>query len=115
MSRRRTGESRNLLALCRSRLAADGVIAWHISNKHLDLRPVLEALASDAGLVALIYDDAIVPRPSRGRFPSTWVVMTASDRTAASIRRDVRWVRLASGRRRELWTDDFSNVLGVVR
>ena len=63
--------TREALALYRSRLAADGVIAWHISNKYLDLRPVLEALAADAGLVALICDDAIVPSPSRGRFPST--------------------------------------------
>jgi spermidine synthase len=107
--------TREALALYRSRLAADGVIAWHISNKHLDLRPVLEALAADAGLLAIICDDATVPPPSRGRFPSTWVAMTASDRTATSISRDVRWVRLASGRRPELWTDDFSNVLGVVR
>jgi hypothetical protein len=107
--------TREALALYRSRLASDGVISWHISNKYLDLRPVLEALAANAGLVALIRDDAIIPRPSGGRFPSTWVVMTASDTTAASIGRDVRWVRLQSGRRAELWTDDFSNVLGVIR
>jgi spermidine synthase len=107
--------TREALALYRSRLAADGVIAWHISNKYLDLRPVLEALAADAGLVALIRDDTNVPSPSRGRFPSTWVVMTSSGSTASSIKQDVRWVRLESGRRPQLWTDDFSNVLSVVR
>ncbi len=106
--------TREALALYRSRLAADGIIAWHISNKYLDLRPVLEALAADARLVALIRDDATLPTQSRGRFPSTWVVMTASDATAASVGRDVRWVRLQRARR-ELWTDDFSNVLAVVR
>src|SRR6185436_966237 len=94
--------TREALALYRSHLAPDGIIAWHISNKYLDLRPVLEALAADAGLVALICDDVNIPAPSRGRFPSTWVVMTVASNTAASIQTDVRWVRLNGRRRPEL-------------
>jgi hypothetical protein len=107
--------TREALALYRSRVAPDGVIAWHISNKYLDLRPVLEALAADAGLVALIWDDNNIPQPSGGRFPSMWVAMTSSSNTLSSIEKDGRWVRLDSRRRAELWTDDFSNVLSVVR
>jgi spermidine synthase len=107
--------TREALALYRAHLASDGIIAWHISNKYLDLRPVLEALAADAGLVAIICDDVNIPSPSRGRFPSTWVAMTSASSTLAAVERDVRWVRLKSGRRPQLWTDDFSNVLTVVR
>jgi spermidine synthase len=107
--------TREALALYRSRLAPDGVVAWHISNRYLDLRPVLEGLAKDAGLNALIRDDSQIPEKSGGRLPSTWVVMTADDRTCASIGLDERWTPLRSGRRPQLWTDDFSNVLSVVR
>jgi hypothetical protein len=107
--------TREALALYRSRLATDGVIAWHISNKYLDLRPVLAALAADSRLTALIYEDLRVPNNAGGRLPSVWVAMTASSATADAIRRDGRWRRLTELGGRQLWTDDFSNVLGVLR
>lgn len=107
--------TREALALYRSRLAADGVIAWHISNKYVDLRPVLEALAMDARLRALIYEDLHVPVNAGGRLPSVWVVMTANQVTAAAIGRDARWSQLEVPQTRHVWTDDFSNVLSVLR
>jgi hypothetical protein len=107
--------TREALALYRSRIAADGVIACHISNKYLDLRPVLEALAEDAGLISLIYEDVHVPKNSGGRLPSVWVAMTASRVTADAIGRDARWRPLDVPRMRRPWTDDFSNVLSVLR
>ena len=105
--------TREAVSLYRSRLAPDGLIAWHISNRYIDLRPVLDALARDAGLVALIDADDNVPKDSHGRFPSIWVVTTASDRTANAIRSDSRWLPLHT-KRPQLWTDDFSNVFRVL-
>jgi len=106
--------TREAVALYRSRLAPDGLIAWHISNKYLDLRPVLDALARDAGLIALIDADVNVPRNSGGRLPSIWVTTTASDRTAAAIRADPHWTTLHTTRP-QLWTDDFSNLFRILR
>jgi hypothetical protein len=106
--------TREAVVLYRSRLASDGVIAWHISNKYLDLRPVLDALASDAGLLALVNEDLEVPRNAHGRLPSIWVVTTAAQRTAQSIRSDPRWRPLQTGRP-QLWTDEFSNLFRILR
>lgn len=106
--------TREALTLYRSHLAPDGLIAWHISNKYLDLRPVLEALANDAGLVALIDADLQIPANAQGRLPSIWVVTTASERTANAIRSDPRWRPLQT-QRPQLWTDDFSNVFRLLR
>jgi hypothetical protein len=107
--------TREALALYRSRLAVDGVIAWHISNKYVDLRPVLAGLADDARLGSFIYEDLEVPKNAAGRLPSIWVAMTASRVTAGALGRDARWHPLNAARVRKLWTDDFSNVLGVLR
>ena len=107
--------TREALALYRSRLAVDGVIGWHISNKYVDLRPVLAALAEDAGLTSLIYEDLRVPANAGGRLPSIWVVMTASQTAAEAIERDPRWKPLAVARLPRPWTDDFSNILRVLR
>src|SRR5205823_597658 len=73
--------TREALALYRTRLAEDGVIAWHISNRYLDLRPVLQGLAADAGMTALIFSDQQIPKQAGGRFPSVWVVMSAGTKT----------------------------------
>jgi len=106
--------TREAVAVYRSRLAPDGVIAWHISNRYVDLRPVLDAVARDAGLVALIDADVDIPKSSNGRFPSIWVVTTASERTASALRSDSRWLPLHT-KRPQLWTDDFSNLFRILR
>ena len=60
---------------CTSRLAPGGVLAFHISNRYLDLDPVLGALAREAGLACRVGD---VDRPGpfvRGEAASTWVAI----------------------------------------
>jgi spermidine synthase len=106
--------TREALALYRSKLAPDGMIAWHISNKYLDLRPVLAALARDARMHALIDVDVMVGANAGGRLPSIWVAITARDSTAAAIAKDPKWQPLRV-RRERLWTDDFSNLLSVLK
>lgn len=106
--------TREALALYRSRLAPDGMIAWHISNRSLDLRPVLAALARDAGLDVAICDDTRIPADSRGRFPSIWVLMGSSAQVRRAAATDARWSALSVSSPK-LWTDDFSNILGVLR
>jgi len=107
--------TREALQLYRQRLADDGVIAWHISNRYLDLRPVLQGLAADAGMTALIFSDQHIPKESNGRFPSIWVVMSAGPKTIDAIRSDSRWLALRSPRPPILWTDERSDVFSVLR
>ncbi|MGH2351166.1 MAG: spermidine synthase, partial [Chloroflexota bacterium] len=49
--------TREALAIYLDKLAAGGVLAFHISTRHLDLAPVLGRLARDAGLVCLVQED----------------------------------------------------------
>src|SRR5690606_10698778 len=44
-----------------SRLTPDGVLAIHISNRYLNLRPAVAALVADAGASALLGEDRRVP------------------------------------------------------
>ena len=90
-----------------SRLAQDGVLAFHISNRHLNLRPVLGALAADLGLTAYTQYDEIHDR-AKDRTPSIWVVMARDPRALEGVTTDARWRRQQPGP--DVWTDDFSNV-----
>jgi hypothetical protein len=102
------------LELYRARLAAHGVIAFHISNRHLTLAPVLGRLAEAQGLVALEQKDWIgADAREDGKTSSDWVVMARSRDDVAAIATDPRWIAPAVHASTPLWTDSFSNILGV--
>jgi hypothetical protein len=104
--------TREALQLYVRSLNADGVIAFHISNRHLNLRPVLGALATDLRLVALVQLDEVTDSES-GHQPSEWVVMTRAPQPLEPLLADRRWQRLRSDGTR-VWTDEFSNIFNVL-
>ncbi len=95
--------------------APGGVIAIHISNRHLDLEPVISELALDGDLVARIRRDPGAPQGSggTGQYPSNWVVLSRADEDLGKIGTDSRWKRLRRRGDLTVWTDDFSNILRV--
>jgi hypothetical protein len=106
--------TREALRLYVRKLAPEGVLAFHISNKYLRLPPVLADLAHDAGLEYRYQ----VLRASREEFDrgvsgSQWVVMARRAADLGPIWRDERWRPAQVGPGRPVWTDDYSNLLGV--
>ena len=59
--------TREALSLYLDKLAPDGLLAFHISNRYLNLEPVLGNLAQDAGLVALFQLDLKVSESRKDR------------------------------------------------
>jgi hypothetical protein len=108
--------TREALALYRRKTAADGVLIFHISNRHLRLERVLAALASDAGLpcraqAELMGDlDELL---TSGRTTSKWVVMTRDAAVLAALDRDPRWSQPPARVRTRVWTDDYAGVFSV--
>ncbi len=109
--------TREAMQLYVSKLADGGLLAFNVSNRYLDLRPVLGDLAQDAGLVCLSQDDTNVSDAEigKGRFPSQWVVMARRQGDLGKLLQDPRWKVLPGRSGRRAWTDDFSNVLSIVR
>ncbi len=109
--------TREALALYRAKLAPGGVLAFHISNLYLDLKPVLGNLAADAGLTALARDD-LSPNASdtaRGKSASQWALMALSANDFGPLASDPRWHPLAPQPNNTVWTDNFSSLLTVFR
>jgi hypothetical protein len=108
--------TREAMALYVSRLAPGGVIAMHISNLHLSLAPVLGRVAQDQGLVALWQQEPPTAGSlSVGKFPSQWMVVARNPRDLGALTRDSRWRSPIVASTTPLWTDDFSNILSVLR
>ncbi len=107
--------TREALALYMDKLTDDGVLAVHITNRYLDLRPVLADLAHDAGLTALVRDDSDVSAPERaaGKSASVWVVAARRPVHLGRLVDDRRWQPLGPSPKPSVWTDDFSNIVSV--
>jgi SAM-dependent methyltransferase len=107
--------TREALQLYLQRLAPGGVIAFHVSNRHLDLEPVVAELALDAGLVALVRSEAYVEAKeyADGKTPSQWMVVARRKEDFGRLNTLKSW---GTPRRRPglgVWTDDYSSILKV--
>ena len=108
--------TREALRVYAARLAPRGVIAFHISNQHMHLRPVLTALAQDLELSALVQVD-LPPADARarGHFASEWFLMARDAADFGGLQADARWERPRATAATSVWTDDFSDVLSVMK
>lgn len=106
--------TREALAAYRRHLKPDGLLAFHISNRHLDLRPVLGALAQDAGLRAIAISDAGDLSSITGaveRAPSRYVFLTGDRGVCSQLLEDPRAAEITIDSSRACWTDDRCHVL----
>jgi hypothetical protein len=105
--------TREAVDLYLSRLNTDGVLAIHISNNYLDLRPVVAGVMRDLGLAGRVQYQPGASVES-GRFGSHWAVLARSEAALGALAGDTRWARLRP-RDERAWTDDFSNVWSVIQ
>ena len=105
--------TREAFAIYARVIKPDGVIAFHLSNRYLDLAPVVEQIAQDASFQAVLISDR--PHGSRLIVSSDWLLVTRSitflqqpgiaDHSAAIVRRPGL----------PLWTDQFSNLFQILK
>jgi SAM-dependent methyltransferase len=109
--------TREALALYLRKLAPGGILAFHMTNLYLRLGPTFGALAHDAGLVALMSDDSAIPQDQldAGKFPSQWLVMARSPADLGALETDPRWTPVRVDPSTQVWTDDYSNLLRVIK
>jgi spermidine synthase len=108
--------TKEAMALYLSKLAPGGAIAFNISNMNLSLSPVLARIAADAGLQAVWqHEPSDAGSWQTGKFPSEWLVVARDRRDLGSLTTDARWKTPLVADTTPLWTDDFSNILSVLR
>jgi hypothetical protein len=109
--------TREALAQYLRKLAPGGMLAFHVSNLYLSLGPTLGTLARDGGLVCLMSNDTGIPQAQidAGKSPSNWVVMARSPADLGTLGADPRWARIEIPPETQVWTDDYSNLLRVIK
>ena len=100
------------LALYAKHMKPGGVIAFHVTNRFLDLVPVVEALADAHGMQAVwIHDEADDVLASR----SDWVLVSSNRALLAQPRIADAATPIERRPDWRLWTDDFNNLFQVLR
>jgi hypothetical protein len=102
------------LATSMRTVAPGGVIAVHVSNRFLDLEPIVAAAARELGFVSIIGSDQPPPELTDLADPSQWVIVGRSFADLAGLVEGDRW-RTAHADDRRPWTDRYSDLVGALR
>lgn len=102
----------------RSMVAEDGVVAFHITNRFLNLEPVLAKLAEESKWSGYRYDyfkldNGAAFDEKTGETVSSWVFLSANQQALGSLASDPCLRPLVGKPEQRIWTDDYSNLLSV--
>ncbi|AFY59625.1 spermidine synthase [Synechococcus sp. PCC 6312] len=105
------------LELYFTKLTPTGLVAINITNRFLDLEPVIAALSKRLNLFSVIQWDQEISQGElqAGKTPSRWVLLTKDTENLADLRADPRWEKLTGNLQISAWTDDFSQLLPLIR
>lgn len=109
--------TREAIAAYTERLSATGMIAMNISNRYLELEPVVASIAHSLGMTVLAQHDLDVNAAdaAEGKSPSRWVILAREPEDLRPFIDDARWVAGVYDPTQHPWTDDFSDILGALR
>ena len=94
-------------------LKPNGVLAVHISNKYLDLEPVVGAAATALGKEAVRISNA--DDHAKGIYAATWILVGSRAGFAGQAQIEKAGTILAPGKAKDLWTDDYSSLLRILK
>ncbi len=105
--------TREAMALYFRRLSPDGILAVHISNRYLNLQPVLAGEARALGKTARLFDTD--DDESTGVFGATWVLLASSEKAFDGEGYTAGKHLATDGSGVRLWTDDYSNLFQILK
>lgn len=105
--------SREAFQLYLRHLKAGGILAVHTSNTYLDLAPVVQLLAQDAGLEARLIINENQPRKLIDA--ADWVLVTRNRHFLDTLDSKA-WIEpISVPAKLRVWTDDFNNLFQILR
>ena len=97
----------------RRQLKPQGAIAVHISNRYLNLAPVVCGVGKALGLTPLAFESA--GDPAASKFPAQWIVLSDNPELIAKFPLAVAAAREVRELPHGYWTDDRSNLFEILK
>ncbi len=101
------------MEIYKERLAPQGAVAMHVSNRHLELSSVVVGIADANDLKSWVYSED-TNRDSEYIFSTTVVISARADADIGKLASSDQWALTEAEDDERVWTDDYSNVLGAV-
>ncbi len=118
-----------------NRVVDNGIVALHISNRYIDLKLAVAKIADELGVASLIFEDSWTDSLQEfppGKSQSTWVVLARKPATLEPFKQEKyttsyrletfdrepianKWEPMRVEPRLRVWTDDYADVLSLMR
>ena len=101
------------MAIYKDKLAPQGAVVMHVSNRHLELASVVVGIADANDLKSWVFSEDS-GRDSEYIFSTSVVVSAREDADVGKLASSDEWELTEAEDHQRVWTDDYSNVLGAV-
>lgn len=98
--------------LYQQKLTKDGTILINASNRHIQILPVITAIAHQLNFILLYKKHA--GNPALGQLASQWILLTTNESTAFNLMEKEQW-SFSPVQKTLLWTDNYSNLLPLIK
>jgi hypothetical protein len=101
------------MAIYKAKLAPQGAVVMHVSNRHLELSSVVVGIAEANDLKSWVYSEDS-NRDNEYIFATSVVVCAREPADVGKLGSSDEWELTEADENQRVWTDDYSNVLGAV-
>src|SRR4051812_2620056 len=105
--------TREAMAIYKAKLTPNGIVAVHVSNRHLELASVVAGIANANGMIARVNESGdITENDAEYIFAGTVVAVARNDEDLGPIGESEYWELQTPDPKQWVWTDDYSNIVG---
>jgi hypothetical protein len=101
------------MKIYKDKLAPQGAVVMHVSNRHLELSSVVVGIAEANDLKSWVYSEDS-GRDNEYIFSTSVVVSAREEDDVGKLASSDVWALTEAEEKQRVWTDDYSNVLGAV-
>jgi hypothetical protein len=105
--------TKEAMKIYKDKLAPQGAVVMHVSNRHLELASVVVGIAEANDLKSWVYSEDS-NRDNEYIFATEVVVSARADADVGKLASSDVWELTEADEKQRVWTDDYSNVLGAV-
>jgi hypothetical protein len=101
------------MKIYKDKLAPQGAVVMHVSNRHLELESVVVGIADANDLKSWVYNEDS-GRDDEYIFSTDVVVCAREEADVGALASSAKWAETEPTENQRVWTDDYSNILGAV-
>ena len=101
------------MEIYKSKLAPQGAVVMHVSNRHLELSSVVVGIADANDMKSWVYSEDS-GRDNEYIFSTSVVASAREEADVGKLASSDQWVMTEAEDNQRVWTDDYSNILGAV-